>query len=250
MTDKELGSAASDEFAELSAGHALNALSVSDEERYQTLVARHPEWVIQEQSDAAVAARLADVTAPILPPPGIRNALLEQIAQKPQGPQTTPKVEETVQRPRRLARRLFALAACLVLLVGLGYGAVNLTQYLTRPAAVVALQEVQNAPDVQSATVDASGVTATAYWSGSLQKAVLVADKLEPLTAQQAYELWFVRDGVPISAGVFEAEAGTTTALLTGDMHAGDIIAVTVEQSGGSPTGNPTTDPLFAIPTA
>jgi anti-sigma-K factor RskA len=33
-------------------------------------------------------------------------------------------------------------------------------------------------------------------------------------------------------------------------MHEGDVIAVTVEPAGGSPTGQPTSDPIIAIPTA
>ena len=37
--------------------------------------------------------------------------------------------------------------------------------------------------------------------------------------------------------------------LLEGTMKPGDTIAVTVEQQGGSPTGEPTSDPIVAIPT-
>jgi anti-sigma-K factor RskA len=33
-------------------------------------------------------------------------------------------------------------------------------------------------------------------------------------------------------------------------MSPGDIIAVTVEPAGGSPTGEPSGDPILAIPTA
>ena len=66
----------------------------------------------------------------------------------------------------------------------------------------------------------------------------------------QAYELWFVRGDAPVSAGVFEADDETTTALLDGEMQPGDAIAVTVEQAGGSPSGAPTTDPIIVIPTA
>ncbi|WP_404438075.1 hypothetical protein LG322_03745 [Microbacterium aerolatum] len=45
-------------------------------------------------------------------------------------------------------------------------------------------------------------------------------------------------------------KSGEATALLDGSMHEGDVIAVTVEQAGGSPTGLPTTEPIIAIPTA
>jgi len=53
-----------------------------------------------------------------------------------------------------------------------------------------------------------------------------------------------------VSAGVFQADQGTTTAKLSGAMHAGDAIAVTVEPAGGSPTGKPTSEPIVVIPTA
>ena len=66
----------------------------------------------------------------------------------------------------------------------------------------------------------------------------------------ESFELWFVRDGAAISAGTFTAEDGTTTALLDGALEAGDVIAVTVEPAGGSPTGQPSSDPIVAIETA
>jgi anti-sigma-K factor RskA len=63
--------------------------------------------------------------------------------------------------------------------------------------------------------------------------------------------MWFVREGgEAVSAGVFEAQAGTSTEILDGALEPGDTIAVTVEPEGGSPTGQPSTDPIIAIPTA
>ena len=78
---------------------------------------------------------------------------------------------------------------------------------------------------------------------------MLVADGLEALDAEQTYELWFVRGTTPVSAGTFTPSDGEAVALLRGEMHAGDVVAVTVERSGGSPTGLPTSDPVLAIAT-
>lgn len=269
MTDQNTNSTEFEEFAELSAGHAVRALSATEEQRFTELSAAHPEWEATARADATVAARLGEAVVPVDPPADIRAQLLAQIAGSPQVSSQADEARADIQtgaaapfsadaaaapdeaqRRRSRRGRLFALAASLVLLGGIALGTVALTQYLTRPAAVVALDEVRAAPDAQSASVDAAGVAATAYWSAEKQKAVLVAEDLQPLSAQQSYELWFVREGVPISAGVFEVESGTTTALLDGDMHSGDVIAVTVEVAGGSPTGQPTSDPVIAIPTA
>ena len=58
-------------------------------------------------------------------------------------------------------------------------------------------------------------------------------------------------DGTPVSGGQFDTDAsGAATAALDGTVEAGDVIAVTVEPDGGSPTGAPTSEPIVALPTA
>ena len=248
------------EFAELAAGHALGALSDADEQRFADALASHPEWQAIADDDVDTAHLLADASPPVTPPGDIRAALLAQIATMPQddaaaeprpAEQPGSDVDEPFLRPpRRWGRALFGLAAGLVLLVGLGFGVVALTSQLTTPESVVALQEIQSADDAQTASVELeTGAVATAHWSASMGSAVLVADGLEPLSDDQTYELWFVRGDQPVPAGLFEPDAGEATALLDGAMHEGDVIAVTVEPAGGSPTGQPTSDPIIAIPT-
>lgn len=269
------------EFAELAAGAALDALSPDDQQRYHAALAAHQEWQRTADADAATAALLAEAVTPETPSLEIRSALLARIAQTPQngeayvadtahaampdasvdsaasadgsradGSQTEVRAAHA-RRPARPLRILFALAACLALLVGVGLGAVALNDYLNRPASVVALDDIRAADDAQQATVAlADGGTATAHWSASLGTAVLVADGIATLPDDETYELWFVRGETPVSAGVFDAEQGGATALLKGDMHEGDVIAVTVEQAGGSPNGTPTSEPIVVIPTA
>lgn len=262
------------DFAELAAGAALHALSPSDERLFHDTLAAHPEWVDLVDDDVETVASLEAVAAPEFPPLDLRATLLAQIASTPQigrddhddiaehpskssgsreassaAPVTEP--QERVTAPRRWARTIFALAACLALVVGVGIGAAALNGYLNRPAAVVALEQIQSSSDAEQATVTLDvGGTATAHWSASAGAAVLVTDGVPAAAEGESYELWFVRGETPISAGVFDVEGGTATAALSGDMHAGDIIAVTVEQAGGSPTGKPTSDPFIVIPTA
>ena len=200
-------------------------------------------------------------------PPGVRDALLAQIAATPTIAESAP---ETAQ-PSRAALRppddrcapepvdaaslgratWFALAASLALLVGVGWGAVFVSEQLNTPASVVALDQIEAAPDAQSETVTLSdGGEATAHWSESLGKAVLVSDGLPTLADDQTFELWFVRDGAPISAGTFTRRRRHRDRAAERAMEPGDVIAVTVEQAGGSPTGQPTSDPIVAISTA
>lgn len=246
------------EFAELAAAHALRALSDADERRFADALAAHPEWAAIAEDDAETAALLADAVVSVTPPPNIRDALLAQVAQAPQGGTESSSPEPERQRepevrsePRRWSRGLFALAASVVLIAGLGIGAAILIPQLTQPASVVALEKIEAAPDAQQATVELdSGAQATAHWSTSVGDAVLVTEGLQALSEGQTYQLWLVRGEDALPAGLFETDAGAATALLDGAMHEGDVIAVTVEQAGGSPTGLPTTEPIIAIPTA
>ncbi|MBD3758054.1 MULTISPECIES: anti-sigma factor domain-containing protein [Microbacterium] len=141
------------------------------------------------------------------------------------------------------------MAACLVLLVGIGWGTGVIAKLWNTPAAVTALDEIERAPDAASAAVDFDGGQATAHWSQSVGKVVLVAEGLPQLPTDRTFELWFVRGDEPVPAGTFDADGGAATAELTGAMQPGDTIAVTVEPAGGSPSGAPTTAPIIAIPT-
>ena len=236
------------DFAELAAGFALDTLSPEDTRAFETARRQHPEWEHHVTADAATVALLADGVADVEPPAGVRAALLAQIAESasrcpvaaddarrcagrrrdvaagaasctPGGsPAAADASEPEPQRPRRWgARSWFALAASLAILVGVGWGAVFVGDQLTTPASVVALDEIEASPDAQSETVTLSdGGEATAHWSESVGKAVLVTDGLPTLADDQSYELWFVRDGAPISAGTFTADNGSATALLAG----------------------------------
>lgn len=267
-------------FAELAAGFALDALSPADRRAFELARAEHPEWEHWLVADAETAAALADLAVDAAPPLTARSTLLARISTMPQLPdmdaaaaaaEQAPEVEASEPVPdravvdpaptttaiqaisrRNWTRGLLTLAASLVILVVLGFGAVTVNQYVNRPPAVAALQEIESAPDAQSATAELTeGGTATAHWSESVGKAVLVSDGLPTIADDESFELWFVRDGAAVSAGTFDPSAeGASTALLDGAMEPGDVIAVTVEPEGGSPTGEPSTEPIVQIPTA
>ncbi len=257
------------DFAELSAGFALGALSPDDERAYRAALADHPEWQAIATADAETAAALAEGAPAVAPPLELRSKLLSAIAASENAdgevaaapdldptpasrlPTGSPETEmlQAVER-RNWSRGLFALVASITLLVGIGWGAGALSTLWQAPAAVTALEQIEQAPDASSADTTFDGGSATVHWSESLGKVVLVAEGLPPIEGDQAYELWFVRGDTPIAAGTFTAKDGASTAQLTGTMQPGDTIAVTVEQAGGSPTGTPTTDPLFAVSTA
>lgn len=279
------------EFAELAAGHALNALSPDDERALERALAAHPEWSHHLDEAAQDVVLLADTVPAVAPPPHIREALLAQISdsvrgdtmpradreatgetvpQAPAGPDPDvataagpdvrpaggdvagPPTTETIAiTRRRWTRGLFALAASFVLLVAIGFGAASINEHLNRTPAQIALAEIEGAPDAASITAEAAdGGVVTAWWSPSLDRAVVVTDGLPALADDQVFELWIIRDGEASSAGTFAAAPGGETITLIDDgVEQGDTIAMTVEPDGGSPTGQPTSDPLVAIST-
>lgn len=270
------------EFAELAAGFALHALSPSERSAFETARAEHPEWEHWISADLETAAALGEAVGDELPPLTMRSTLLARIPSLPQVPaldaataassepgepwqadpprDDAPFVEpapttttiQAVER-RNWTRGLVALAASVVLLVVIGFGAASINEYVNRPPEAVALQQIEAASDARSETVALTeGGTATAHWSVSVGKAVLVSDGLPEIADDQAFEMWFVpAEGDPVSAGTFQAgPGGRSTALLDADLQPGDAIAVTVEDEGGSPDGAPTTDPIVVIPTA
>lgn len=75
-------------------------------------------------------------------------------------------------------------------------------------------------------------------------RALLVADGLAEVDADRTYQLWTMRDGVPVPAGLLDVTDGSVQALAT-EYRAGDGLAVSVEPAGGS--DQPTTDPVLVL---
>lgn len=262
------------EFRELSAGYALDALENDERARFEQARAEHPEWEALVADDLEVAADLALATPEVAPPPAMRELLLEQIRADVEETEIhllatrqhtlIPRMEsDTADAGDAFApaderrggvkwvRTLFTLAASVALVVWLGFGIQGFLGREVPSPASIALGEIEGAADAQSATVALDdGGEATLRWSVSVGEAVLVTDGLPALDDDQTFELWYVRGDEPIPAGTFDAQSGEATALLAGEMHEGDVIAVTVEPDGGSPDGTPSSDPILAIATA
>lgn len=225
-----------DEFEELAAADAVGALGEDEQLLLEAEAARDPRRAEQLLEARLAAAAFADSVSEVAPPPQIREQLLTRLDADPARP--------------RARRRWFALAAVVAGLAVVGGGAYAAVSQLSRPAAVVALDQIEKAGDAASASAELSGGgEVTLHWSAELGRAVMTADELPDIEDDRDYEMWFVRDDGPVSAGVF-SEEDDAIALIDAEMHAGDVFAVTVEQAGGSESGLPTTDPFVVIATS
>lgn len=264
------------EFAELAAGWALNALDPADARMFEQALAEHPEWARHVAGASDAVAALSEAVPDAAPPAGLRQRLLIEIEADAAGAGSgvagprvaqpgsgwpasgvgaklsgTPADKDDAPRRRLGARGWFALAASVALLLGLGFGTATIAQQLARSPVEVAIDEVEQAPDARRSVASLEdGGEAVVYSSASTGQAVFVATGLPEVPEGSTFELWLVGESGPVSAGTFAADAaGRAGAILEGDYHQGDVVAVTVEQDGGAPGGQPTTDPIVAVPT-
>lgn len=76
------------------------------------------------------------------------------------------------------------------------------------------------------------------------ERAVLLTDGLPEVAEGRTYQLWAMRDGVPVPSGLLEVTDGRVEAFAE-DYRAGDGLAVSVEPDGGS--DQPTTEPVLVL---
>ncbi|SJN10831.1 hypothetical protein FM113_10250 [Leucobacter sp. 7(1)] len=273
------------EFSELSAVRALHALSPDEEQAFSQALAAHPEWQRIVDADRATAAALSAVAAPATPPAAARASILDAIATTPQfeeppafipgaaSPQPPvaasppsrstaariPELEDAdpledpddsdARRSRRSVGWLL-VAGIVAVLLAVSFSFPLSGLLAPRDPVAVALEQVSAAPDAELSTVSIAGAgEATLHWSDSVGQAILVADGLPQIESNRDFELWIVRGTQPVSLGIMKPDAEQNATVLAGGFRPGDAVAVTVEERGGSPTRQPTTDPILAIAT-
>lgn len=265
------------EFRELSAGHALRALTSDEERAFEAALAAHPEWQRVVDEDLSAASGLGRSVPEVPPPSALRAQILSAISGMPQ-PESAGDMAESVSSAaepsvsehsasetsgsadgaatKRQASRAwkiggFALAASVVLLTTVMFGPRILDTFSPPDPSVVALQQVEEAPDAASSTLELpGGGSATLHWSDTAGQAVFVADGMAPAETGKDFELWLVRGQEAISIGVMKPDEDKRGVFVADTFAPGDTLAVTVEQAGGSPSGAPTSDPILAIATA
>ncbi|WP_186094014.1 anti-sigma factor [Burkholderia gladioli] len=112
---------------------------------------------------------------------------------------------------------------------------------LEKPATPVAL-----APSYLVATI--AREDGTAHWTATvdLQRAqMIVTPAVKPsIAADRSTELWLIAPGAkPVALGVFPSDAPATMSLppqIVAQLKTQAVLAVSVEPTGGSPTGQPT----------
>jgi len=273
------------EINNLSGAAALDAISTEELAAYERLLSESEEARSEaiELADTAVILGLA--VQPIEPPAGMRATLLAQIATMPQNgvvpveavptartmdaaplrsvggsksapadsapataSATTPAERKAEQRWfRRPALAIASVAAAVAIIAGGVSVVTNFGADQNPSVSASALEQLTLASDKQEIVTDIEGGgSATLMYSEKLGSSAISMDGTGDLSLDAVYQLWYIGDDGPRSAGVMPSDAeGGSWQLLEGEMHAGDVVGVTVEPKGGSE--QPTTSPIVVI---
>ena len=170
-------------------------------------------------------------------------------------PSNVIQLSDSVRRWRSVASFTSALAAALVALIGIQLAAPDWLPEGLRPKARTQIVEVKapalSAPSAQYvAVLQNGGSPAFILTVDGATKNFTVRKVGAPAEAGKSFELWLISDKLPKprSLGVIGGSDFTARPVLSSydaDTVNAATYAVTVEQAGGSPDGNPHSTPIF-----
>jgi anti-sigma-K factor RskA len=226
----------------LAGAYALDAVNDIERAQFNRHLAECETCALEVAELREATGRLTDVTWSS-PPPRMRRTVLETISQTPQVRAGRPDRAGGAGRWRRWAA---AAVAASVLVVAAGAVSYLVQEQRVRDArdravAAETIVDVLRAPDASVHQEDPTiGGTVTVVESRERDAAVVMLSALPDPGADHAYELWLSADGNEFtSVGVLDPGLGTATRLVPGLGNA-NMVGVSREPAGGSPSGQPT----------
>ncbi len=243
-----------EELKELAAGFALGALDARDRERF---LAHLPGCATCQEllrGYRQVTASLPWALDPREASPGLRERILTIAADNPPsaaGPAATAPVQDGQFRQApssplsRLAPRwALSLAALFAVTLGLGYWNFRLQEQVRQQAAILRTQQQALSAVARSeerwtlaGTPEAPGAAATLVRPPDGSPPYLLTANLPSLPPDRTVQAWVIAGGPPTPAGLLDPAAqGTALGHLESQFSPGDIVAITIEPRGGSPS--------------
>jgi anti-sigma-K factor RskA len=217
----------------LAAEHALRLLAGEELMEAHRLEADDPVFRAEVEAWNVRLAPLLNEIAPVEPGPGAWERIERALAE----PQQSADVI-TLRRKVRQWQALSGLAAAVATVLAL----VTVPPLLTPPAAPPA--NPQSAPVLIASLGDPDAPGAVAVTFVPAQAELLVTVSAIQREVGRDHQLWIIpAGGSPISLGLAPADQSTKRRVpqaLARQFRAGAIIALSLEPTGGSPTGQPT----------
>ena len=214
----------------LSGAYAVDALDDLERARFEQHLAVCAECqaeVASLQDATLLLSRLSEVA----PPESMRANLLADIKKVRPLPPVVARIE--ARRPRRW-KNLVAAAAVLGVVGGGAYVVQDVVSDSSSTPGGNEADSVLRAADVEHFDADlGNGASVTVSRSLTEDKAVLVTRKMPPAPKGSVYQLWLLKDGRMVSAGLMP-KSGDQTVLLQGSADDATGAGITIEPSGGS----------------
>lgn len=249
-----------EKFLELASLHALDALDGEDRAQFEKALAQADDSLKREYAELRwTAFHLPAAAEPLQPSPSVKAALMAKLYASQEPDIQTFAFRKTQKtsawRPLRFAFGisfviLLLWVADLLFYVSSLRTAVHLQQ--KRIAALTAELEqkqkffdVLQAKNIYVAIMRGLNVSPSAYgkviWDPERRTAVLQISNLPPAPQDRDYQLWLIKDKIPVSAGIFSVQEGEKPSFFEirnlAEVSARHIsaFAVTIEPKGGLP---------------
>jgi anti-sigma-K factor RskA len=237
----------------LTGAYAVDALPEDERERFERHLAECAACELEVRELQATAARLG-AAEHVQPPASLKRSVMEEIARtRQEAPRGTTR--DRVPTPPTVLpppwhQRVLAPAAAVLVVVVIGLSAViaNLNSRLAELETFAApVADVLTAPDVITLAAAGPGGSSMRLIASPLRgEGVFLVDGMAGPPSERVYQLWLLRDGEAIPAGLLDVdERGRGAHVMTGDMSEVAAVAITVEPDGGSP--QPTSDPIARL---
>lgn len=214
---------------DMAAAYALGALGPEESREFEALIAASPEFRLELDDYREVSALLGLAVSEAGTAPDLRGRVLAKVRER--------RSSASAGRSRSPLALWGALAASLLLVLGLGTGLLALRQELgQRQALLDAILQ----PGVQLFQLTSSGNREPAvqlFWNRSTNEALLNGVRLAPMPEGRAYQLWFMQGGKPVPSITFAPAARGAITRMGIKLPSGPPIsaaAITVEPEGGS----------------
>jgi anti-sigma factor RsiW len=225
---------------DLTAGYALDALDAEERRTYEAHLPDCERCRTELASLSSVTEALAVAASGPVPSAELRGRILAGARAEPQ------IVVPFEPRRRRVVPVLTSVAAvAAIVAVGLGLWATRLSGDLDN--ARTALDREQEAaailadPGARTVSLQAGDGRLVVAPDG---RAALILSGLDPVPSGKTYEVWVIQGKMPAPAGLFPGREGAELVGVDGMVGSGDVVAVTIENSGGAIA--PTTTPIVA----
>lgn len=230
-----IGAMTPEERSELAGEFALGLLEGEDQARALNLAKTDPQFAAEVAAWSGRLAPLLDEIEPVAPPKRVLAEIEDRLGSRREPGGNVVYLQRRVNLWRGFAAGASALAASLALvLVARPEPAVERPPVVRQaPAPMVAMMEAED-----------SAAKLVATWDPAAQSLVVAAAAGIAPVAGQSHELWVIpADGTPRSIGILPGVKPVNMRIeapMAGQLGEGATLALSVEPTGGSPTGLPT----------